>query len=405
MESNRSTTLAFPKSIAPIAPMETEQTQEQLETRRRIPKFQFRVLVVGRANAGKTSILQRVCATTESPIIYRGEEVIELKPSENRGEHRIDDELVFSNHRGYVFHDSMGIESGSKEEVETLKGFIRRKCEEKRLRNKLHAIWYCIPMDSNRPSLDLKFYANICPDPNVPVIALFTKYDQFLYNVEMDVTDEPENYPDGDLSQKLSAEVKKRFRDHYLGPLGSDAKYVRLEKMHLEDSRCDSLVEETAAALNEDTVVLMLLAVQRSNIELSVKTALSRVDHIDWSEVEVEQVIRECLIPFPYIWAMRLLIKILIWIFFLKILIMYLFLDDLKHHHLIIASILILKHAMFLRPLNESQPALFKAEQNYQGENINSKIQPYLKVFSQNSVKQFADFIMATDMEINREDH
>jgi hypothetical protein len=44
----------------------------------------------------------------------------------------------------------------------------------------------------------------------------------------------------------------------------------------MKDSRCDSLVEKTAAALNEDTVALMLLAVQRGNLELSVKTALRR---------------------------------------------------------------------------------------------------------------------------------
>ena len=44
----------------------------------------------------------------------------------------------------------------------------------------------------------------------------------------------------------------------------------------MKDSRCDGLVEKTAAALNEDAVALMLLAVQRDNLELSVKTALSR---------------------------------------------------------------------------------------------------------------------------------
>jgi hypothetical protein len=33
--------------------------------------LKFRVLIIGRANAGKTSILQRVCDTTESPEIYR----------------------------------------------------------------------------------------------------------------------------------------------------------------------------------------------------------------------------------------------------------------------------------------------------------------------------------------------
>src|SRR6267142_5307372 len=33
-------------------------------------KVKFRVLIIGRANAGKTSILQRVCDTTESPEIF-----------------------------------------------------------------------------------------------------------------------------------------------------------------------------------------------------------------------------------------------------------------------------------------------------------------------------------------------
>ena len=44
---------------------------DRQQPRRRIPEIQLRVLIVGRANAGKTSILQRVCETTESPIIYR----------------------------------------------------------------------------------------------------------------------------------------------------------------------------------------------------------------------------------------------------------------------------------------------------------------------------------------------
>jgi hypothetical protein len=38
---------------------------------RPLPKIKFRVLIIGRANSGKTSILQRVCDTTDSPVIYR----------------------------------------------------------------------------------------------------------------------------------------------------------------------------------------------------------------------------------------------------------------------------------------------------------------------------------------------
>ena len=58
----------------PIAPMPAQQA------RRRILKIQFRVLIIGRANAGKTSILQRICDTTNSPIIYRGNQRVRGPP-------------------------------------------------------------------------------------------------------------------------------------------------------------------------------------------------------------------------------------------------------------------------------------------------------------------------------------
>ena len=51
---------------------------------------------------------------------------------------------MFSNHRGYIFHDSQGIEAGDEKKLEILKDFIRRKCGEKRLQDKLHAIWFVL---------------------------------------------------------------------------------------------------------------------------------------------------------------------------------------------------------------------------------------------------------------------
>ena len=41
------------------------------DDRHEIPDVKFRVLIIGRANAGKTSILERVCDTTESPAVFR----------------------------------------------------------------------------------------------------------------------------------------------------------------------------------------------------------------------------------------------------------------------------------------------------------------------------------------------
>ena len=59
----------------------------------------------------------------------------------------------------------------------------------------------------------------------VPVIAVFTKYDQFLRNVEMHLTDYPNEYP-GSIVPEVAENL---FQEHYLHPLGGDVRYVRLE--------------------------------------------------------------------------------------------------------------------------------------------------------------------------------
>ena len=53
----------------------------------------FRVLVIGRSNAGKTTLLQRVCNTTELPEIYN-----------SKGE-KVNDHIL-SRHRTLVMRDN-----------------------------------------------------------------------------------------------------------------------------------------------------------------------------------------------------------------------------------------------------------------------------------------------------------
>jgi hypothetical protein len=44
-----------------------------------------------------------------------------------RGQHNIEDELIFANHRGYIFHDSRGFEAGGEDELKMVQKFVRRK--------------------------------------------------------------------------------------------------------------------------------------------------------------------------------------------------------------------------------------------------------------------------------------
>ena len=59
----------------------------------------------------------------------------------------------------------------------------------------------------------------------VPIVVVFTKYDQFLRNVRMDVSDDPDLY----LDRSVSEVAKERFQEHYLHPLGDGVRYVKLE--------------------------------------------------------------------------------------------------------------------------------------------------------------------------------
>jgi hypothetical protein len=59
-----------------------------------------------------------------------------------RGEHEIDDELIFTRKPGYVFHDSRGFEAGDEKELKIVQEFVHRKSQERRLDDRLHAIWF-----------------------------------------------------------------------------------------------------------------------------------------------------------------------------------------------------------------------------------------------------------------------
>ncbi|KAL4073009.1 hypothetical protein V8B97DRAFT_1956228 [Scleroderma yunnanense] len=105
----------------------------------------FRILVIGRSNAGKTTLLQRVCNTTELPKIInaKGEKIdpATVQGSLERGYHNIDDELIFRSNSGFIFHDSRGFETGSLNELNLMKDFVADRAATMKLEKRIHAIW------------------------------------------------------------------------------------------------------------------------------------------------------------------------------------------------------------------------------------------------------------------------
>ncbi|KAG9312263.1 hypothetical protein JVU11DRAFT_7566 [Chiua virens] len=99
-----------------------------------------------------------------------------------RGIHDIENELVFRSNPNFVFHDSQGFEAGSIEEFEQMRHFVSDRAKTRFLKKRIHAIWYCIPMDQYHRAVltaEEKFFGD-CDTGNVPVVLVFTKCDALL---------------------------------------------------------------------------------------------------------------------------------------------------------------------------------------------------------------------------------
>ncbi|KAI6095549.1 hypothetical protein EDD16DRAFT_1720683 [Pisolithus croceorrhizus] len=247
----------------------------------------FRVLVMGRANAGKTTILQRVCNTVDKPEIFDGKgkkiDNAVVQGTLGRGYHNIEHELVFQSNPGYVFHDSSGFEAGSTQQFESMKKFVISHATTNSLENRIHAIWYCIPMTDYERTVtaaEQKFF-NECDTGHVPVVVLLTKVDVFhLVAVEelLDEGLEMEEAERGTIARasQLLEKWQVHIR-HILDRCKFPPKfYLPLTKMHEEGTDCAALIQCTASALNEEGLERLLISTQQSSIALCIEFAMRK---------------------------------------------------------------------------------------------------------------------------------
>jgi GTP-binding protein EngB required for normal cell division len=294
------------------------------EIRKKIGRF--RILIIGRANAGKTTILQRVCNTREKPEIYNSAgkkiDAAVLIASRERGLHDINNEMVFRSNPGFVFHDSRGFEAGGESEFDKVKAFITDRSKETRIQNRLHAIWYCIPMDEASRSftrVEMKFFSE-CDTGSIPVIVLFTKFDA-LYEIAY-----AELISEGVLREKAEELAPKHAEDSFaIGPQlkflynSKDIQrppkcHVCLPNMDKDDADCWPLIERTAEALDDQVVEQLFVSTTQNNLELCMKYAVEKTlpglcDSANITAPEgQEQIIGKLGAWFPHVSAVSFLI-------------------------------------------------------------------------------------------------
>ncbi|KAG6331702.1 hypothetical protein ID866_7387 [Astraeus odoratus] len=245
----------------------------------------FRVLVIGRANAGKTTLLQRVCNTTDLPEVFdaKGNKVrdVILLDQILRGYHNIEHELVFRSNPGFIFHDSCGFETGSVKELEEMRAFVTGRSITTKLENRIHAIWYCIPANDHMrliTAAEEKFF-NECDTQTVPVIALLTKANALNRvaigelreaGLNMGLAIQSAGEREKQLLEKLEKGMIKRLEACKFPPRS----HLSLAKMHEENFDCTDLLTVTANALDEEALQMLLISTQQVNLLLNIKWAV-----------------------------------------------------------------------------------------------------------------------------------
>ncbi|KAI5994775.1 hypothetical protein EDD15DRAFT_2165739, partial [Pisolithus albus] len=247
----------------------------------------FRILVMGRSNAGKTTILQRVCNTTDEPEIFNGKgeklDAAVVQGSLTRGEHNIENELVFQSNPRFVFHDSRGFEAGSEQQFNTMKKFVMDRAKTSKLNERIHAIWFCIPLNESHRlvmAAERKFFDE-CDTGYVPVIVLLTKADtltldavQELMKKGMSLDDAMKGAPEVEIG--IVNDCLERVKGWLKKLSFPPTDYLSLTGMQSEGAECTPLLRCTTNALKEEGLQQLLISTQQCNLELCMEFAIMK---------------------------------------------------------------------------------------------------------------------------------
>jgi len=243
----------------------------------------FRVLIIGRRNAGKTTILEKMTGSEigDKPEIRDKEghlvdDPTLVKAGLERGMSVIDNEITYPSSPRFVFHDSRGIEAGaesdshgteagegrdsSKLRVEYIRKFIEDRAQQTRTADQLHAIWFCMPMDTPRvPSdeFELAFLNKV--NSKVPVIAVLTKYEALVDRVK-----------DEYQGQVAKRDILNYAKKNVFNPL-KNVKHapVAIVQTHHKGEGCELLTKKTFEAIKDETLTNIFARAQQNSLKLA----------------------------------------------------------------------------------------------------------------------------------------
>ncbi|KIK16782.1 hypothetical protein PISMIDRAFT_685997 [Pisolithus microcarpus 441] len=167
----------------------------------------FRILVVGKTGAGKSSLIDRVFGTNTTGVV-----------DDRPGKAKIEDGLISPQNDRFILHDSQGFEPGEGCNYDTVTSFIEARKKEPLIKDQLHAVWFCFPVPI------IQYGERLLEDGaetflkqsnealrNIPTVVVFTKYDRLITHVQV--------APDRDPEADVEAEAKQYLQTHCVEPI------------------------------------------------------------------------------------------------------------------------------------------------------------------------------------------
>ncbi|KAJ7112357.1 hypothetical protein C8R44DRAFT_251809 [Mycena epipterygia] len=253
----------------------------------------FRIVSVGRAGAGKSSLINCVFKVNDAKVSH-------FAP----GEAHIYSEITSETNPRFVLHDSKGFEPADMDTFKVVRDFIIAKSDTQlKLKDRLHAVWLCIQTPTHGARLleagDEEFL-QLANKRQIPVVVVFTQYDRLVRKDQV-------------LNKEDSENAAQRDFDGYVESLKDTAKRLKIKMPSLinvsirkgYNDNILKLVDLTRKIVEErlkgDAWILWAVA-QKASIPLKIDACVSKGMSYYWRAlsgsipVAGKPLLRECLL-------------------------------------------------------------------------------------------------------------
>ncbi|KAI6896472.1 hypothetical protein KC318_g10053 [Hortaea werneckii] len=238
----------------------------------------IRILVCGNSGVGKSTLINEVFGAELAACWDR-----------ERGEHDIRVALTSENRPDLILHDSRGFESGRRDEFDVVEEFFREKSGAKNLTERLHMIWFCLPLDEDRPkqaSTAQLFETAARFASEIPILVIGTKKDRYTDRMENEFRRGRRKNGLSVCEEEVVAYGEQKARER-IQQLSNDmvgvagARVDGCVAVTIEDpSTIKGLSETAAQCFTSQLIRLLFVRAQSSSIELKLCGAVDEVIRI-----------------------------------------------------------------------------------------------------------------------------